>query len=90
MKQVINLGRIDGEEGKAGVELPPRTSRRLIQFVPQYRIDPTTVFTHRPNDLGHLWCVRIQESLHQTGCLGGLLILDDLATNSEPDENAEA
>jgi hypothetical protein len=30
VEEVIDLRGIDGEEGEAGVELPPRTSRRFI------------------------------------------------------------
>jgi hypothetical protein len=69
------------------VELLSRTSRPVLQFAPQRSIDPVAVATHRPHDLGHLGCVRIQESLDQTGCLGRLLILDDLAMDGGPGKN---
>ena len=59
VEEVINLGGIDGQEGEAGVELLPRTSRRFVQFAPQCRIDPAAVASHRLDDVRDLRGVRV-------------------------------
>ena len=60
VEEVINLGGIDGEEGKAGVELLAGRVCRFADCLLQFGVGPTAISGHRADDLRHLSSVGIR------------------------------
>ena len=84
--EVLHLVGVHRQQGQAGVQLLARVVLRLcLGVVPlQQGIGPAAIVLHLLDDAGHLGHVRIEELANQPGGTGGLVFLDDPATNTQP------
>ncbi len=62
--KVIDLRRVHGQEGEAGMELLPRVQPWPALLLPQQRVGPPSIPGHLGDDTGELRGLRIEDPLH--------------------------
>ena len=81
--KVIDLRRVHGQEGEAGVEFLPGVYACLAQLLPQQRVGPLAIPGHLGDDARNLRGLGIKNRSHQPSGVCRLPLLCDLFSDRQ-------